>query len=229
MKHIYIFFISLVVSSYGLSAQNDTLTIIPTKDKYGLRLGVDLLTPVTSMFNSNYSGFEVVADYRISKKHYLAAELGYAEKTTIDDNITSAAKGGYLKIGFDYNAHNNWAGLNNMIYGGLRYAFASFSQELISYNIASVPPVFGSDSRTEPVLFEDLNAHWGVVVFGVKTEVLNNVYLYLNLQLNYRFADKSPDNFENLYIPGFGRTYENSNFGAGINYGLSYLIPFRKK
>ena len=41
-------------------------------------------------------------------------------------------------------------------------------------------------------------------------------------------SNKQPDNFENLYIPGFNRTY-NGNFGVGFNYSVSYLIPIYKK
>ncbi len=35
--------------------------------------------------------------------------------------------------------------------------------------------------------------------------------------------------FDNLYIPGFNRTYDFSEFGAGFGYGISYLIPIYKK
>ena len=35
-------------------------------------------------------------------------------------------------------------------------------------------------------------------------------------------------NFDNLYIPGFNRTYEGK-FGAGFNYSVSYFLPLYKK
>jgi hypothetical protein len=41
-------------------------------------------------------------------------------------------------------------------------------------------------------------------------------------------SESKPDNFANLYIPGFNRTYEGS-FGAGFNYSISYFIPLYKK
>lgn len=41
-------------------------------------------------------------------------------------------------------------------------------------------------------------------------------------------SNNEPEGFANLYIPGFNKTYENSKFGAGFNYSISYFIPFYK-
>jgi hypothetical protein len=232
MKHIFLFFISFLVFVPVSNAQatsetaNDTLV---HKEKFGLRVGIDLFKPVRTLFDENYTGFEIMGDYRVYKDYYIALELGNEQKTTFDDNLTSKGEGSYFKIGFDYNAHNNWAGLNNMIFGGLRYGFSSFSQELIDYQIATIGPFFPPDLRTEPILYEGLNVHWAEVIVGLKAEVFNNLYLSISLQLKHRVSETKPDNFDNLFIPGFGRTYENSKFGAGFGYGISYLIPIVKK
>ena len=37
------------------------------------------------------------------------------------------------------------------------------------------------------------------------------------------------NNFETIYIPGFGRTYDSGRFGMGFGYNISYLIPLYKK
>lgn len=236
MRHILIFFISFfafaqvaVSQETGETSGVILLDTITHTEKFGLRLGVDLSKPARTLLDENYSGFEIMGDYRVYKDYYAALELGMEEKTTFDDNITSRGSGSYVKIGFDYNAHNNWAGLNNMIFGGLRYGISSFEQELIAYSIATQTPFFPPDIRNEPTLFTDLNVQWLEVIVGVKTEILNNLYLSLNLQLKNRISEKKPDNFDNLFIPGFGRTYLNSQFGAGFGYGISYLIPIVKK
>ncbi len=236
MRHILIFIISFFAfSQLSVSQETDeTSGVIPLdtlahKEKFGLRLGVDLSKPARTLFDENYSGFEIMGDYRVYKDYYVALELGMEEKTTFDDNLISRGSGNYAKIGFDYNAHNNWAGLNNMIFGGLRYGISSFDQELIAYSIATQAPFFPPDIRDEPLIFSGLNVQWLEVVVGVKTEVLNNLYLSINLQLKNRISEEKPENFDNLYIPGFGRTYLNSKFGAGFGYGISYLIPIVKK
>ena len=47
--------------------------------------------------------------------------------------------------------------------------------------------------------------------------------------LERRVFETEPENFENLYIPGFGRTFDSGNFGVGFGYNVSYLIPLYKK
>ena len=49
-----------------------------------------------------------------------------------------------------------------------------------------------------------------------------------SFRMNNLISNKKPDTFDNLYIPGFNRTY-NGNFGAGFNYTVSYFIPIYKK
>jgi hypothetical protein len=44
-----------------------------------------------------------------------------------------------------------------------------------------------------------------------------------------RIADTKINNFENIYIPGFGRTYDSTKIGTGFSYTLSYLLPIYKK
>lgn len=232
MKHTFLFFISLMAFVPFAKAQTTTETINDTlanKEKFGLRIGIDLFKPTRTLFDEDYTGFEIMGDYRVYKNYYAALEIGNEQKTTVDDNLTSKGDGTYFKLGFDYNAHNNWAGLNNMIFAGLRYGLSSFSQELIEYQIATEAPFFPPDIRTDPIVFDGLTVHWVEVIVGIKTEIFDNLYLSLNLQLKNRVSETKPENFDNLFIPGFGRTYENSDFGAGFGYGISYLIPMIKK
>jgi hypothetical protein len=67
------------------------------------------------------------------------------------------------------------------------------------------------------------------LLFGVKTELFNNFFLGLNIQLKVCIADTKINNFENIYIPGFGRTYDSTKIGTGFSYTLSYLLPIYKK
>jgi hypothetical protein len=51
----------------------------------------------------------------------------------------------------------------------------------------------------------------------------------LNLQIKGRMFETNINNFETIYIPGFGRTYDSGRFGMGFGYNISYLIPLYKK
>lgn len=197
--------------------------------KYGFRVGVDLAKPIRSLVDKDYSGFEILADFRLSKKFYLAGEFGSEQKERFESNLNSSTKGSYLKVGFDYNAYENWLGMSNAIHAGLRYGFSTFTQDLFAYTIYTTNQDLPPSSRVEPVEFSGLTAHWIEFVLGLKAEIVNNLYLSINVQLKRKIAFDQPDNFDNLYVPGFNRTYDESTFGVGYGYTVSYLIPIFKK
>jgi hypothetical protein len=205
-------------------------TLFVKKDRYGVRVGLDLFKLTKGIYDSNYKGIELVGDYRLTKKYYLAAEIGSENKTTDDERLNTTTKGTYLKVGFDYNAYENWLDMENCISIGLRYGASTFSQELNSYKIYNPNPYWGEQAWvTSDKKFNGLSASWIEVVAGVKAKVFNNVFVGFSLRLNRIISDKKPsENFQNLYIPGFNRTYDG-DFGVGFNYTVSYLIPLYKK
>ena len=56
----------------------DTVTY---KDRYGLRVGIDVVRPILSIAGDDMKGFEIVGDYRLTKRFYLATELGFRDQT----------------------------------------------------------------------------------------------------------------------------------------------------
>jgi hypothetical protein len=213
-----------------MQAQAKKTDSIPVKtNRYGLRVGVDLSKIARSFYEDNYKGLEVVGDYRFSKKYYLAGELGNENKTVDDDQLNFTTKGSYFKAGFNYNIYDNWLDMENLIYIGMRYGVSTFSQTLNSYKIYNAHPYFPDT----PVIvsgekFSGLSAQWAEVVVGINAKVLNNFYVGFSFRANHLISNKKPNTFDNLYIPGFNRTYDG-NFGAGFNYTLSYFFPLYKK
>ena len=67
------------------------------------------------------------------------------------------------------------------------------------------------------------------LIIGIKAELVTNLYAGLNVQIKSIISQDQPDGFENLYIPGFNRTYDSGRFGVGFGYTISYLIPIFKK
>ena len=55
----------------------------PTQ-KYGLRAGLELSKLLRTSLDDDYTGLELVGDYRLSEKLFLAAELGSENKTTFE-------------------------------------------------------------------------------------------------------------------------------------------------
>ena len=228
-----LFFIKvLLLSCYWGFAQeiertiNDTIT---KNNKYGLRVGADLARPTISLFDENFSGFEFMVDYRLTHRFYIAAEYGFDQDNQTESNLIAFTKGSYFKIGSDFNAYNNWVGMNNAIYVGLRYGFSTFDQNLEEYTIYTGNSTFPGTMVIDPSTYKGLTAHWAEFIFGIKTEILTNLFLSINLQLKNKFSEDVPENFNNLYIPGFNKTNDYSDFGVGFGYGISYLIPIYKK
>src|ERR1700754_1555906 len=114
MKYTSAFYFSLLLlfCASNIAAQVNTDTVkasVPAKtDRYGLRLGVDLSKPIRAVFDKDYKGLEIVGDYRVTKKFWLAGELGNENKTTDDDQLNFTTKGTFFRVGFDYNAYENW-------------------------------------------------------------------------------------------------------------------------
>jgi len=231
MLKYFISIISVMLMVFSADAQNDSIVQDSTKykQKYGLRFGGDLSKILRTVIDDDYTGFEINADYRYSKSLFIAGEIGTEEKTTSTEFLNSTAKGSYFKAGIDYNMYKNWLNMENMIYSGFRVGASTFSQTINSYTIFNTNQDFLQNTITESIEYNGLTAIWAELIFGIKAEVLNNLYVGLNVQLKGRISETEPDNFENIYIPGFGSTYDSGSFGIGFGYNVSYLIPLYKK
>lgn len=232
-QRIYLFFISVICSflCFGQEEENKTkpTDTLPPGEKYGIRAGIDLSRIARTALNDNYKGLEIVADYRVYKNLYAAVEFGNESFTRNEENISVNGSGNYARIGIDYNAYRNWYGMQNNITVGFRYGFASFSQRLNSYRIFTSNNFFPNETVMVPFEKPDLTAGWIEFVLGLKVELIANIYLGASVSLRNRISEKQPGRFNNLFIPGFGRTNDFSKYGVGFNYTISYLVPFYKK
>jgi len=215
-------------------SQKDT---VEYKDQYGLRVGADLSKLVLSFVDEDYTGLELVGDYRLTHKLYLAAEIGNETKrqdeklnnTLLYDYETS---GSYIKAGVDLNTYENWYGMNNAITIGGRYAVASFSQTLNDYSLYDSNRFFNEDflaGESPNREFSGLSATWLEFVLGVKVELFANIFAGMSARLGYLVTNTEEEAFPNLWIPGFNKVTEGSNFGVNYNYSITYFIPLYKK
>ena len=238
----------LLVSARGI-CQNDTSQAVQGDSvaytqPYGLRAGADLSRLARTFLSDFYSGFELVGDYRISQNLYLAAELGNekysrAEELGNENNENPtilydySTSGSYIKLGADFNTYENWYGMNNTIFIGGRYSFSTLSQTVNNYRIYESNRYWNPDELVEGTEFVGeyggLNASWLEFVLGLKAEVIANFYLGASVRLGFLISNKEADQFPNLWIPGFNKVTEGSNFGVGYNYSLTYLIPLYRK
>lgn len=236
-RPIFLLIISLLLwNSSPLFSQEESViepvvvdTVQSTPEQYGLRVGIDLSKPVRSLLDDDYQGVEIKADFRFMGNFYLAAELGNEQQATEEQTVSSFAKGSYGKLGVDYNVYNNWEGMQNLIYVGARVGFSSFTTELREFGVYNSNSYFEPDIRTESQEFDGLTATWFELQLGIKVEVLTNLYLGAHIEVKSLISQQQPDNFDNLYIPGFNRTYDFGTSGVGYGYSISYLIPLFRK
>ncbi len=234
----YFISISLLLYFVNSVAQEEPIDLQPKdtlvhKQAYGLRAGIDLSRLALSQSNDDYSGLEIVGDYRLTQKLYLAGEFGNEKKTKQEDTYNFTTSGSYIKLGVDYNTYENWYGMDNSIFIGGRYAFSSFNQTLNSFQYYDSnrywnPNGFPNGS-SEAQKFDGLSASWLEFVLGIKAELFANLYLGGSIRLGFLTSNKEANQFPNPFIPGFNKVTDGSNFGVGYNYSLTYMISLYKK
>ena len=236
-KQIFIFIISLIIPIQMVfsQAENQLNDSLIEKNKIlninKIRLGFDIFKPIKSSSDGDNLNYEIVGDLQITENLYLAAEYGLIDRLIKDENINFISDGNFLRFGFDYNMFNNWVGMDNAIFLGLRYGSSNFSNKIESYNIRNSDAYFSNivENNYETIGHSNLTGSWLEIVAGVKVETFNNVYLGFSLRLNKLLSTKKPDNFDNLFIPGFNKVTDDNTWGSGFNYTLTYSIPLKKK
>ena len=227
--------ILLLFSTIAFAQQDRKKTINDTliyKQKYGLRFGTDIGKIARSFIDEDYTGFEIMGDYRLTKNMYLAGEIGNEERTIENEVLNNTTKGSYIKGGIDLNLYKNWLDMENMIYTGFRVGASTFSQTRNNYKIYDINNQYWGDdlfSINDSQEFNGLTALWLEIQIGLKAELFNNFFAGINVQLKGLITETEPNNYENLYIPGFNRTFDSGRFGAGYGFNLSYLVPIFKK
>ena len=201
-------------------------------ERYSIRFGVDLSKPIRSLIENDYRGLELTADYRLSEKLYLAAEIGMENKRVVSETLDFETNGEYLKLGIDFNLFKNWQGMENMILAGFRFGTSTHRQQLHAYAIRQLDHFWEEElfrSLDDPIQSKDLDAFWIEILAGVKAELLSNLYMGISVRMNYLLKDKEMANFRNLYVPGYHRVSEAGPWGVGLNYTVMYQFPIYRK
>ena len=228
LRYIIKFFI-VITFSVGYSQENLSQTdSLKIKEKYGIRFGIDLSKQLR-MITEDYNGISLYGDLRIKERLFIVAEIGNDDKKIFNENINSKFKGSYLKAGFNYNFYNNPPGLENEIYFGFRFATSSFKSEVFDYLVYDFDKYWENGRIEDYSEYTDLSANWIELILGFNAKISKNIFMGTSLRPNRMINQKSPENFGNLYIPGFNIVTEDNNFGTGITYTITYRIPLVKK
>lgn len=231
-KHIWLFTISLLWSLFAFSQEEGGKAEEKKFPRtYALRVGLDMIKPARTQFEDGYQGLEIVGDLKLSKRLFVAAEVGSEKRTQQSEQINFTTKGSYIKAGVDYNFFNNWKGMNNSLFIGFRLARSLHTHTVNNYTLYALSqyiPVPTSEGYLTGER-EQLSTGWFELLFGTKVQLLPNFYAGLSLRMHGLLSNKQPQDFGNLYAPGFNRITDDNKFGGSFNYTLTYAFPFRFK
>ncbi len=231
-KHIWLYSISLLWTLFAFSQEEESKAAAEKPPKtFALRVGADVIKLARSQFQDDYQGLELVGDLRLNRRVFVAAEIGAEKRTKQAEQINFTTSGTYIKAGIDYNFFNNWKGMNNALFVGFRLARSLHTHTVNNYTLYALNqylPVYTEEGFLTGERAQ-LSTGWLEFLFGMKVQLLPNFYAGLSLRMHRLISNKQPQNFGNLYTPGFNRITDDNKFGGSINYTLTYSLPFRFK
>ncbi len=189
----------------------------------GPRIGIDLsrfLMP--SIHSATKGGFEIQADYPYKGNWFPTVEAGYQSVDDVKSTFHYTNKGAYARIGFDLNI-NKFESLsdNDLVFVGVRYGFSNFTQETLS---SSYSNYWGTLQSSFPK--HNMGAHWGELLFGLKGEVMRNIFFGWTVRAKFKFATTKDPNVTPYVIPGLGYTTTEVPFDFSLT--IAYRIPLIK-
>lgn len=216
LRSIFIFL--LISPLFGFGQKKDEVW------RYeGPRIGIDVSRFMMPFIQKvTQSGFEVQADYPYKGNLFPTVEAGYQSVNDLKDAFHYTNKGAYARIGADLNI-SKFESLtdNDLVFVGFRYGFSRFAQETLA---ASYSNYWGTVQTSFPKKY--LNAHWGELVFGLKGELLPNIFFGWSVRAKFPLSTTKDPNVTPYVVPGLGYTNVEVPFDFSIT--VSYRIPLIK-
>jgi hypothetical protein len=208
---------SILLSTFSAFAQNEEVWV------RGLRFGCDVSRFGLKLFQSDREAMEFSFDTEVKPNVFYTLESGFEKTNLLNNRITYNSDGFYGRLGIDKNIlKRKYLTSRDIVFVGARYGFYQVNQKTSSFDI---PGKYWSDTVSGSYPSKTLYGHWLEVAFGLKVEVVKNLYLGASLRGKVLlFATKSL-NYP-YYMPGFGDGANKANFA--INYSIYYQIPLMK-
>lgn len=224
----YIFSLILIFISFCSFGQvaTDSSMYAPAKVEEplvfkGVKIGVNVGRFSDYLFKPERFSYEGSFDFNLSHKFFGVIEAGYSEFALEEENYNYNSEGYFYKIGMDYNMLKKHP--TDYLGMGFRLGRADFSHS--ANNVLIDDPHWTAESLT--INSKSYNTYWFEVSFGIKGELLKNVYFGWSALVRISVAGREDSQFQAIDIPGFGKGENNINLGA--NYYIYYQIPFNRK
>ena len=189
--------------------------------KRGTELGLDVSRFLVPIFDEDRLALEANIRTNLGKRTFFAGSLGSEQVSFNDKSYSYESTGIYARGGIDYDIfvvaeEDN----NDNIIIGFRYGYAIQEHEAGSITISEG---YWGDYKSSISPYT-LSTHWAEVVFGLRSEVLNNFYMSWLIRVKAKLGSNNSKILEPYTIPGFGNGTNSINLG--FSYVVGYQIPW---
>lgn len=221
----YICSFLLILTSFSLSfGQNNDDLYAPEEEKEplvfkGIKVGVNVGRFTDFQFKPERFSYEASFDFNLSNRYFGVLEAGHSEIDLEKDNYRYISDGSFIKVGMDFNMLKKYP--SDYLGMGVRIGRADFSHSASNILMDESPwtEPFAVDSKS-------YNTYWLEISFGLKGELIKNVYFGWGAMMKIAVSGRKDGAFQPYDIPGFGNGSNTVNLGA--KYYIYYQIPFNK-
>ena len=190
----------------------------------GLSFGFDVAPIIMRFINKEQTGLAFNARYGFAKRWWAGAEAGYENVKYDKQDYSYESNGMFLRIGADYDIFmSRDYPTNNNILIGARYGYAWQNHE--SSNFEILDTYWGSYKGS--VKKTPVNSHWLEALFGLRCEMLPNIYMAWSFRCKVRLTSTHSDEMNPYAIAGLGKY--DSRVALGFTYTFEFQIPTNRK
>lgn len=196
----------------------DSFVIIPLK----IRTSIEISGPVLYLTNKDNLSIEGSISGDINEKTALFLGAGSAKFKYSQYNYSYQSNGMFFKAGVDFNLlkpqtnmGKYWAGV------GIHYCLSSFTSETPFFEHENY---WGTSTSSLPP--DKIMAHFLEISPGFRAELIRNFSIGWSVSLRRLIYNGTGKDLHPIYIPGYGNG--GNPTGVGINYFISWNIPYKK-
>lgn len=224
MKKTYVYIISLAAFFIVLPSQGQESPAPPDSVVVPLKIyaGAELAGPVIYFTDRSTLNFEAYLCGDINEKMSAYLSGGWSDYKYTQYNYDFLLKGSFLRAGVDFNLlrpekaeGKYWAGT------GIRYGLSRFTSE--------TPELWHENywGRVTSSLPERKDwGHFLEVSGGFRAELFRSFNIGWTVSVRKLIYTGAPKDTRPVFIPGYGET--GKSFAFGINYYISFSIPYKK-
>jgi hypothetical protein len=217
MRRISAYSISIVFLLLTLYARAQDTVSFPLK----IKIGADLVGPVSYFSDKNTMSLEGFLSIDIDTSKSYVLEAGYLNFKYEQYNYSYNSRGGFIKLGIDFNLLSPFVGQGKYYAGlGLRYGLGVFRAEVPGFEHENY---WGTATGSIPASTH--MAHFLEVSPGIRAELFRNLDIGWAVRLRLLVYSGTGKDVKAIYIPGFGNG--SKSFSPGINYFLIWSIPYK--